>query len=538
MDSICQQRAWPLLTSAVVIATTLAGCSSTKVGRTGESSARPATTQQPPLSEMPTSRAQRSGFTSDSSSLVVTVVHREPPSEELLAPPDEPMLPRDPQPTTGDAQALPVTLAAVLEIVNRENPSVAFARSRVLEAFAQLEQAQVLWLPSIRAGINYNKHDGRLQDAEGTNFEASRSALYTGLGANAVGTGSPAVPGVYASFHLADAIFQPRAADQLAASRQAGARATSNDFMLQASLAYLDLLRAEQDRAVAIEIRDLARGLADLTEAYARSGQGTEADFDRAQTELALRESELIRTEETIRVASARLAELLNLDQEMTLLPQEPAVAPIDLIAIDTPVRSLLAQGLATRPEIRERNALVREAVQRLQRERHAPLIPSVLLGVSYGGFGAGTGGQVDSFSDRVDTDVVAYWELRNLGHGEAAARRGARTRVDQAQFRTIAMLNQVAREIVEAHTQVTLRHQQIFVMQRAVKVARDSYERNQERIRNAQGLPLETLQSIQALSQAQRELVRAMIEYNQAQFQLFRAIGWPGSPLVEEVAR
>lgn len=430
---------------------------------------------------------------------------------------------------------MPVTLVAVLDLVDRDNPSVALARARVLEAYADLDQSRALWLPSIRAGVNYNKHDGRIQDVEGNNLEVSRSALYTGLGANAVGAGSPAVPGIYANFHLADAILAPMAASHAAAAREAGAEAASNDFKLQAALAYLELLRAEQDRAVAREIRDLAKQLADLTEAYAKTGQGLAADFDRASTELALRENEVTRASEAVQVASARLAQLLSLDPTLRLEPQEPAVVPIDLVPVESPPQQLVAQGLSFRPEVRESSELVGQAIHRLQREQYAPLIPSVLLGVSYGGLGAGTGSSLVGFADRFDADAVAYWELRNLGFGEAAARNRERSRLDQARFREIAVMDQVAREIVEAHAQVASRKRQIEIAQGAVQVARDSYDRNRERIRNAQGLPLEVLQSIQALSQAQREYLRTIIEYNQAQFQLHRAIGWPTLPPVPD---
>ncbi len=325
------------------------------------------------------------------------------------------------------------------------------------------------------------------------------------------------------------------AASHLAAAREAGAETVSNDFKLQAALVYLELLRAEQDRAVAREIRNLAKKLADLTEAYAKTGQGLAADFDRASTELALRENEVTRASEAVQVASARLAQLLSLDPTVRLEPQEPAVAPIDLVGVETPPQALVAQGLSFRPEVRESSELVGQAIHRLQRETYAPLIPSVLLGISYGGLGAGTGSSLVGFADRLDADAVAYWELRNLGFGESAARDRARSQLDQARLREVAVMDQVAREVVEAHAQAVSRKRQIEVAQGAVKVARDSYERNLERIRNAQGLPLEALQSIQALSQALREYVRTIVEYNQAQFQLHRATGWPGVPIVSD---
>jgi outer membrane protein TolC len=46
--------------------------------------------------------------------------------------------------------------------------------------------------------------------------------------------------------------------------------------------------------------------------------------------------------------------------------------------------------------------------------------------------------------------------------------------------------------------------------------------------VRDLEGLPIETLQSIQALDQARREYLRALVDYNAAQFRLQRALGWP----------
>lgn len=420
----------------------------------------------------------------------------------------------------------PVTLLSVLEVVDSDNPNINVARHRVEEAYAVWQRADKLWLPSLRAGVNYNKHEGRIQDVLGSNVETSRGALYTGLGAAAVGAGSPVIPGIYANFHLADAVFQPRIAGQAAMAREANAEVTVNDHLLQAAQAYLELLRAEQERAIADEILVFAQQLADVTQSYAKSGQGLASDHDRARTELAIRKNDALRAREAARVASARLAQMLRLDPTSPLLPQEPALVPIHLFDSDEPVQSLIATALRSRPEVRESQALVCEAVNRLERERYAPLVPSVLLGVSQGGFGAGLGGDINHFGDRFDADAAAWWELRNFGFGEVAARREMSSRLEQARWREVAMLDRIAREVVEAHAQVEIRRQQLKIGEEAVTVAKSSYSRNIDRIQNAEGLPLEALQSIQALAQAQREYLRVVTDYNLAQFGLQWAAG------------
>ena len=99
---------------------------------------------------------------------------------------------------------------------------------------------------------------------------------------------------------------------------------------------------------------------------------------------------------------------------------------------------------------------------------------------------------------------------------------------VRQANVQQMATMDLVAREVAEAYFQVTARQQQISAAQEAVQAALDSHQRNLERIRGVQGLPIEVLQSNQALAQARREYLRAVIDYNTAQFTLYRALGWP----------
>ena len=96
-----------------------------------------------------------------------------------------------------------------------------------------------------------------------------------------------------------------------------------------------------------------------------------------------------------------------------------------------------------------------------------------------------------------------------------------------QAQQRELAVMDRVAREVVEAHTQVAERQKRIDVAKQGIAAAERSYDLNLQRIENGQGLPIEALQSIQALATARRAYLNAVVDYNIAQFELSRAIGW-----------
>ena len=425
-------------------------------------------------------------------------------------------------------QTIELNLPSTLAMVGGQHPAVGIARWRVREAYARLTQAKALWLPSIQAGFSFHRHDGNYQASNGDIVDVNRNSFQYGLGVAATGAGTTPRPGLVAQFHLADAIFQPRVAQTTAWAHGHAAGATLNRQLLSAAIAYNDLVAAYQDRSILEESKSRTSELAKLTKDFAEAGQGLQADADRMQTELALMENRLLSAEEEIGVASARLAQAVSLDGYGPIMPLDATVLPLEMSSPEQEVASLIGTGLAMRPELKESQALVAAACEAYQREKYAPFVPSVLLGFSTGGFGGGLGNNLDDIDGRYDFDALMSWQVRNLGQGEKAARRGQSARVQQAKFQRVRVMDQVAREVSESYARVQSRRRQIETTEQAIRFAESSYDRNLKRIRDGEGLPLEVLQSLQALEQAQRAYLRAVVDHNQAQFELQWAQGWP----------
>ena len=204
------------------------------------------------------------------------------------------------------------------------------------------------------------------------------------------------------------------------------------------------------------------------------------------------------------------------------VVPVEQQVAPIELVSMEPTVQQMVSIGLSSRPEVGESSQLVAAACERLKREQYAPLLPSVAARYELRAASAvGWETNISNFDDRFDVDVSAVWELRNLGRGDVAAQEVAQAQIEQARYREIETLDRISREIVESRSQTRSRHRQIETAQSAVKAAQQSYARNRQRINEGQGLPIEFLQSLQALDQAQREYLRSVSDYNVAQFRL-----------------
>jgi outer membrane protein TolC len=442
-----------------------------------------------------------------------------------------PIIPPDPGTVTDfptDRPIVHLDLPTALALVGGQHPVVGFAQWRVQESYARLDQAQVLWLPTLQAGTSFSRHDGTIQDTFGIVRDVNRSSLQAGLGAGAVGAGTTQNPGVVAQFQVSDAIFQPRIAQKTAWARQHAATTAYNDQLLQVALAHLRLLATKQDQRVIEEIHGKTAELAQITRDYAETGEGLQADADRMLTEAMLVQSRVVEARERAQIAVARLAEAVSLDFEYQIELVDPMLVPIELTGTAADESLLISTGLRGRPELKEAQCLVAAACEQYNRQKYAPFVPSVLLGFSQTGFGGGLGISSANFAQRVDYDAMALWQIRNLGFGEAAARNEASARIEQSKFEQLRLMDRVAREISEARTQVIHRRQRVEINQGAIRSAMDSYNRNLSRIRDGQGLPIEVLQSIQALEQAQRAFVTVVSDYNESQFRLQWALGWP----------
>ena len=440
----------------------------------------------------------------------------------------------------------PVDLANVLRLAGARDLDVATARARVLEAMAELQQAQALWLPSLYIGPSWVRHDGRLQDVGGRIFSASKSAGFAGVtaagGASAAmpnpAGGPPPVSGLSTILRISDAIFEPMAAQQVVSARQASAQATANDAVFSAADSYLRLQSAAGQWAIAHEAAQHAQALADITEAWANSGKGSEADASRSEAELQRLLGQTERAIGEFRAASSELGRRVRLDARLVPAPVEPPESVLRIVDEATPVDALIVTGLTSRPELAQAQALVQATLIRLKQAKLRPFIPSLAVRASGGTFGGGVNNNFSQFGPRGDVDVNVFWQLENLGVGDHARKRARAAQTEIAAIELLKLQDRIAAEVVQAFDAVHAASARLSRASKAVPPAYRSLQLNLDNIRQAAGLPgavrpIEALQPIQALATARNDYLEAVLAYNSAQFRLHRAIGRP-TPLAD----
>ena len=84
--------------------------------------------------------------------------------------------------------------------------------------------------------------------------------------------------------------------------------------------------------------------------------------------------------------------------------------------------------------------------------------------------------------------------------------------------------------EVTQAYQQVRYRGEQIDASESQVRFASNALRLNFEGIRGGVLRPIEIQQAIRALAAARRQYLDAIVDHNQAQFALLRAIGQPAT--------
>ena len=456
---------------------------------------------------------------------IVSVQAADEPAPKPRRLPAADQLPPEPPPAAADPAALggdvmPIDLPTALRLVDANNPTVALARLRYNEALVRQQEADVQWLPNLYSITAYNRHDGQIQNAAGLVFPTNKSNLFAG-------------DQVEARVDTADALFLPLVARRLTAAEAAAAQAASNNVQLDVALAYLDLMRAYGALAINGEILSKAEYMLRAAEVAVSAGESsTAADADRIRTEVDLRRQERRDLEAQAAASSARLARLLLLKPGVNLAPAEPAVLPVTLVDLNGDLEEMAAVGLTNRPELAESRALTAAAMERWRQARATPLLPHLDVSYAAGTFGGGQNGRVGDFAQRGDGLAQATWELRNFGATDILQMRERKTQYNEATAHTAEVQAAVVEDVVASAKLARARLTSLPSGEEGVKRAEEMWRKLKDvafQMPDRRRFdPIPPLLAVQALAQARYRYLNEIIDYNQAQFRLYTAMGQP----------
>src|SRR5260370_5252354 len=235
------------------------------------------------------------------------------------------------------SELLTIDLPSALRLAGARNIDIQLAREKFAEAHAAEESAIERFFPWVAPGVTYRKHDNLIQNTEGLIEEVHKQSYASG------GT-------VAAQTEIGDALFKSPEAHQLIKAARHGLDAQQQETILEAARGYFDLAAAHEAVGVA---REALRASTDYAAEIGRSGDAGIAfkgDALRVKVQQQRDEIALRRAEENVRLASAKLVQILHLDPTVELLPRDASVVPLSIVSRKKPLGDLVAQALAARP--------------------------------------------------------------------------------------------------------------------------------------------------------------------------------------------
>jgi outer membrane protein TolC len=413
------------------------------------------------------------------------------------------------------SRPLPITLDAVLRLAEDHNMQIALAREKLHDSLLQSEIASRSWLPKTYAGIAYYRHEGGIQLQEGPLIHSSTGALFPGLE-------------LHSELDLREATFERVKAERQVWQEKGELRKVTSETLLEAAATYIDLLTARRGEAVARELGELESKLLERARKAIESDPSARAVVESIQATITGREQLLARLRQQGDAASAKLAHLLHVGPGFELVPVDPMVAPIELVAVPPHAEGLVIQAINNGPGVHELQGLLAAIHRGIEEAEHNRFLPTFEVYLGEGAFAAGPGGTLD-LDNRLDLGLQVRWDLTALASGERQ-RRLAQSKLHQAHLRLEDLRGKLVAGVREAHSAIVSGRKQITWGSEQIRHAAEAYRISNLRLQEfARGSSmLEVQQTIRALDLAHFGYLQAVSEHNKAQVRLLLLLG-PG---------
>lgn len=406
-----------------------------------------------------------------------------------------------------------IDLPAALQLAGAQNLDVRIARERLAEAKANNDSALLQFFPWLSAGISYRRHDGRIQDTSGEILDVNKQSYAPG-GA------------LVAQLDLGDAIYKKLAAKQLQHAADHGLEAQRQDSITTAAQGYFDLAFAQAAVGVAQEALRISTNYETQLQSAVEAGIAFKGDLLRVSVQAERNRLALRQASEQQRVAAARLAQTLHLDPAVELVARDTDLAPITLVETNATLKALVQRAISMSPELKQSQALVEVARENKNGTVYGPLIPSIGASAFAGGLGGGQNGDTGNFGPQQDYFVGIGWRIGPGGLFDFSRQKAAKARLNSTRIGAEKLHDEVVRQVVEAFTRLQSQSEQISMARRGLTAAEEGLRLAQQRQEFGVGVVLENIQSEQDLTRTRSDYLKAIAEFNKAQYGLSKAVG------------
>ncbi len=412
-------------------------------------------------------------------------------------------------PLTPVDKTYPIDLYTTLRLAGQQNLRVAEAEARVREASGDLLSSYERFLPTLSADIVFLKHTGLTQGTEGEFVDVTKQSSRFG-GA------------LTASWNLNDALFAALSSRQKKRASEDRLLAIRERSMQEAAFAYFDLVETSRLKRVAENSIEISSALVIQADSAVNTGVASGLDLLRARG-LLNRDSLLwLRSDEDANAASARLAQILNLDQSMNLVPLDTSVGVLSLVDTAADLETWLVEASDGNPRIVEQRNQVRSFQWEKRQATWGGLLPEISAGINRTGFGQ----TFSDLRDSKDYQISARWILGTGGLFDLGHIRTRAARLDAAEIHLEIVQDSVRERVISFYESLKNRGRMLEIAQRALNDAERLLQLLRERQTVGVSRSLEVVLAAEEYEGARIEYLQKLIDYNKAQVLALHAIG------------
>lgn len=402
-----------------------------------------------------------------------------------------------------------VNLETVLKLAGANNLTVQEYQLKYQQALAEQAKAKEWWLPNIYAGATTHYLNGAAMNTEGPiSTNVIRNNLWTGLG-------------IGAEIDFNKGFYYSLAAKQKAEAMNYRSTAEKNNMILQAVQTYFDL-QAEQLKYFFLqELVNQSDTLSREIKIKVDAGLLYQSDYLLSQSNYNHLKISLLQTKVEWQKKSALLANLLNLENNTSLVSADTALIPLKLTEQITDT-TLYKSGFEKRPEYLGLNAELQSFQTMRKTTNQGLLMPKLRFGYDNGGFGSYSFPLYYTYQ----FNALLVWNLPlgRLTYKGDLKKYDTQILIQQNELEQFK--NQYRQEISIANSQLQIAEEQMTIAKFALQSSTEALNQSIERQKLGTAKPFEVFQAQQFFLQAQTDYLKAISEYNKVQYNLFVAMG------------
>ena len=416
---------------------------------------------------------------------------------------------------------IPINLEKILELGGADNLTIKEYKERQELSLAKLAKAKEWWLPELYAGAETHQLWGAAMNTGGRFFlDVNRQNLWTGLGLNA-------------HWDFADGIYNAKSANLRSQASQYLTQAERNQQLLKMIDAYYKLMTAQLNYSAYQNLVGQSDTIALQIQVQVDAGLRYQSELLLAKSNKNHLQVEMLNAKKEYNNASANLKKLLNIEQNIKLASAEKSLLPLDfnveLNAIDDSV-------YLNRPEMKA-NELEIQALE-IERKKYTTglLIPELNVGTYGSYFGRITGNvlpidpvQYPNPQQLYPTgalNVSLKWKIPLGAITYQGDKKTFDSKIDLKEIETEQFRAQINEEIANAESDLQLGKEQIEITKEALDLTTEALYQSIERQKLGTAKPFEVFQAQQFFLQAQLDYIKAIANYNLAQYELQVATG------------